>query len=156
VTTNPRARSNVCSNKQPKHAVPSSPIFVTLMMKVIYSSETSVLTRAIRRNIPDDGILRPMLFQNCMYTAMFRRNLLQTRRFGVVTWYADCLNGNIFALLNFRTVKMFEANGGARCSAFPLDGVRKHAVAQWSRRYAATRHIAASWLNEVIVLYQFT
>jgi hypothetical protein len=35
----------------------SSPIFVTLMMVALYSYGTLVLTRAIRRNIRDDGIL---------------------------------------------------------------------------------------------------
>jgi hypothetical protein len=51
------ARTDVTDAASVASIVPSVTILVTLMMEAQFSSNTSVLKRASRRNIPEDGIL---------------------------------------------------------------------------------------------------
>jgi hypothetical protein len=57
VTSNRIFLCSVCQLLVTANVVPSSPILVIMMMEAPSSAETSGITRATRRNIPEDSIL---------------------------------------------------------------------------------------------------
>jgi hypothetical protein len=65
-----------CSLQPPAHAGSSLAAgSSTLKMEAIHSSETSVQTRSTRLHIPEDGILRVIIFYKIVDTVQFFENL---------------------------------------------------------------------------------
>jgi hypothetical protein len=64
--------------------VPTSPALVTLMMEALCSSNMSVLTRATRHSIPEDGILHSHLHENIKSYIMV--NWLHLKDIWIIIW----------------------------------------------------------------------
>jgi hypothetical protein len=94
------------------NVVPSLPILVTLMMDALSSSETSFLTRATRRNIPEDSIPQ-ICISYSQYFLLWKvpcGNLLKEFVRVLILKLYRTVNRHVPTVLKSRSLKRFIAN----------------------------------------------
>jgi hypothetical protein len=101
--------------------VPNSLILSTLMMEAILSSEKSVLTRATRRHIQEDGILLAMLSQlnfspkySTCSCPLSQKQMTSLGKYVIRTDQISYMNGaslNVIEFISFSDIFPFRING---------------------------------------------